>query len=34
VVDNYDSIAEAALIVPMDDSQASDAQSAFQEASG
>jgi phosphate transport system substrate-binding protein len=34
VVDNYDSIAEAALIVPMDDSQASDAQSAVQEASG
>ena len=34
VVDNFDSIAEAALIVPMDDSQASKAQSAFQEASG
>ena len=34
VVDNYDSIAEAALIVPMDDSQASKAQSAFQGASG
>jgi phosphate transport system substrate-binding protein len=34
VVDNYDSIAEAALIVPMDDTQASDAQSAFQGASG
>ena len=34
VVDNFDSIAEAALIVPMDDTQASDAESAFQEASG
>jgi len=34
VVDNFDSIAEAALIVPMDDGQASKAQSAFQEASG
>ena len=34
VVDNYDSIAEAALIVPMDDTQASDAQSAFQGATG
>jgi phosphate transport system substrate-binding protein len=33
VVDNYDSIAEAALIVPMDDTQASDAQSAVQGAS-
>jgi phosphate transport system substrate-binding protein len=34
VVDNYDAIAEAALIVPMDDTQASDAQSAAQEALG
>jgi phosphate transport system substrate-binding protein len=33
-VDNYDSIAEAALIVPMDDTQASDAQSAVQGATG
>jgi phosphate transport system substrate-binding protein len=34
VVDNYDTIAEAALIVPMDDTQASDAQSAVQGATG
>ena len=34
VVDNYDSIAEAALIVPMDDTQASDAQAAFEGATG
>jgi phosphate transport system substrate-binding protein len=30
VVDNYDTIAEAALIVPMDDTQAEDASSAFE----
>jgi phosphate transport system substrate-binding protein len=34
VVDNYDSIAEAALIVPMDDAQASDATSALESAMG
>jgi phosphate transport system substrate-binding protein len=34
VVDNYDSIAEASLIVPMDDAQASDAQSALEGATG
>jgi phosphate transport system substrate-binding protein len=34
VVDNYDSIAEAAFIVPMDDQQASDASSALQSATG
>ena len=34
VVDNYDTIAEAALIVPMDDTQASDAQSAAEAAVG
>ncbi len=34
VVDNYDTIAEAALIVPMDDTQASDAQAAFEKAAG
>jgi phosphate transport system substrate-binding protein len=34
VVDNYDSIAEAALIVPMDDSQASDAKSTLDGAVG
>jgi phosphate transport system substrate-binding protein len=32
VVDNYSEIAEAALIVPMDETQASDAQSALEEA--
>jgi phosphate transport system substrate-binding protein len=34
VVDNYDSIAEAALIVPMDDAQASEATSALESAMG
>jgi phosphate transport system substrate-binding protein len=34
VVDNYDAIAEASLIVPMDDTQASDAVSALEEATG
>jgi phosphate transport system substrate-binding protein len=34
VVDNYDTIAEAALIVPMDDTQAGDASSALQGALG
>ena len=34
VVDNYDSIADAALIVPMDDTQASDARSALDQAQG
>jgi phosphate transport system substrate-binding protein len=34
VVDNYDTIAEAALIVPMDDTQASDASSALEGALG
>jgi phosphate transport system substrate-binding protein len=34
VVENYDSIAEAALIVPMDDAQASDATSALESAMG
>jgi len=34
VADNYDQIAESALIVPMDDSQASKAQSAVQQAVG
>jgi phosphate transport system substrate-binding protein len=34
VVDNYDTIAEAALIVPMDESQASEAQSAVGSAVG
>ena len=34
VVDNYDTIAEAALIVPMDDTQASEAQSAVAGAVG
>ena len=34
VVDNYDTIAEAALIVPMDDTQASEAQSALEGALG
>jgi phosphate transport system substrate-binding protein len=33
-VDNYDSIAEAALIVPMDDTQAADASSALSDALG
>jgi hypothetical protein len=32
VVDDYDTIAEAALIVPMDDTQASDARSSLDEA--
>ncbi len=34
VIDNYDSIAEAALIVPMDDAQASEATSALDSAMG
>jgi len=34
VVDNYDTIAEAALIVPMDDTQAGEAQSATEGATG
>jgi phosphate transport system substrate-binding protein len=34
VVDNYDTIAEAALIVPMDDTQAEDASSALEGATG
>jgi phosphate transport system substrate-binding protein len=34
VVDNYDAIAEAALIVPMDEQQASDAKAAAENASG
>ena len=34
VVDNYDEIAEAALIVPMDETQAADAKSAFEGAIG
>ena len=34
VVDNYDTIAEAALIVPMDETQASEAQSALDGALG
>jgi hypothetical protein len=34
VVGNYDTIAEAALIVPMDDTQAGDAQSALDGALG
>jgi len=34
VVDNYSEIAEAALIVPMDDGQASDASSALDKALG
>jgi phosphate transport system substrate-binding protein len=34
VADNYDQIAEAALIVPMDESQASEAQSAVSKAVG
>ena len=34
VVDNYDTIAEAALIVPMDDTQAEDAKSALEGATG
>ena len=34
VVDNYDTIAEAALIVPMDDTQAADASSALDGALG
>jgi phosphate transport system substrate-binding protein len=34
VVDSYDSIAESALIVPMDETQASDARSALDEALG
>ena len=34
VVDNYDAIAEAALIVPMDDAQAEDAVSSAEEALG
>jgi phosphate transport system substrate-binding protein len=34
VVDNYDTIAEAALIVPMDDTQAGEAQSAVEQATG
>ena len=34
VADNYDTIAEAALIVPMDDTQASEAQSAVEKAVG
>ena len=34
VVDNYDSIAEAALIVPMDDQQAAEAQSAVEQGVG
>ena len=34
VVDNYDTIAEAALIVPMDDTQAEDAASALEGATG
>ena len=33
-VDNYDTIAEAALIVPMDDTQAGEAQSAVEGALG
>ena len=34
VADNYDSIAEAALIVPMDETQASETQSAVEQAVG
>jgi hypothetical protein len=34
VVDNYDTIAEQAQIVPMDSSQASKASSALQKAAG
>ncbi len=34
VVDNYESIAEAALIVPMDETQAEEAKSAFEGAAG
>ena len=34
VVDNYDTIAEAALIVPMDETQAEEAASALEGATG